>query len=101
MKTMQEILNVILENKGRVRYGITTQYMCDAISVGVDQGLITEEEQDFAYEEINNYIYGNWSLGGLLKHNNLPHDLEAKIALYSNWESRPILVDYPRTKDHE
>lgn len=110
MKSIQEILDLALESTlyiSREEYDLLelplddnhSYYMCDILVTIYSDGLITQEEREFATDEITNYINSDsenseyvYSLERFLEKNSLPSSHEDKIKIYKNWNLRKMSV---------
>ena len=91
VKTTQEILNAAIAS-GHYRKELPAPAMCLSLLKALEDGVITHKEYKQAVIEIQNYIQGFTFLSTALYHNELPHDRPHQVALYQNWDDRPILT---------
>lgn len=68
-------------------------FMCGALSVARHRGLISYMEADQAKTEIQKYLkpINRAYLSSALKDTGLPHDFNARLAIYKDWANRPDL----------
>ena len=107
MKTMQEILDLALDSMlyiSREEYDLLelplgddhSYYMCDILVTIYWDGLITQEERDFATDEIAKYIgenkYNASCMSLFLQKHSLPSSHEDKVKIYKNWDLRPKIA---------
>lgn len=93
-RNVQQVFNKVIKDgyypyiKGR-RTG-----MCLSLERACRNGAITHEDQDKAEAAINGYLREcNFAyLSSALEFSNLPHDVEAALAIYKNWKCRPKLA---------
>jgi hypothetical protein len=104
MRTMQEILNVVIES-GVYRplptndfyipfhmVGYGSYYMCDCVDHCYQiLKLISEDEHTLVIDNIRKYIDYRFSLEGVLYKNNLPSSFESRLVIYKDWDNRPKL----------
>lgn len=106
-RPIQEVFDAVINagvyyptSTGRAECGAyRSEFMCNALnnasgSFGAE--LITDAEYAAAIAEINAYIetYGpvvEHTLGCALRGRGLPHDFEARLAIYKDWANRPSL----------
>lgn len=102
MKTMQEILNLMIDEGfySDTERGGGSSYMCHALRNAELKGLITEKEYTDCTKKIKHYL--DIELGSIsdyltdsLRDVGLPYDKEYITALYRNWENRPIPATRP------
>lgn len=92
MKTVQEVFNKVIE--GEYYHPAAARYMCEALMRARELGIITEQEDAIAHQEINKYLREELksnanSLKQALIENDLPHDCQDLLDIYRNWENRP------------
>ena len=92
MKTTQEILNAAIAS-GHYRKESPATQMCLSLLNAWNAGVITHKEYKQAVIEIQNYIQGFSFLAAALSANWLPHDRASRLALYQNWDDRPLLTN--------
>ena len=102
MRPIQEIFNLVID-EGLYALSFCQEYMCDALAEahgGLDEPLITKQELLAAMDEIETYLrkpYEDFpppffSLEHALAYNELPHNWEARLAIFKDWENRPRLA---------
>lgn len=91
MKTTQEILNAAIAS-GHCRKELPAPAMCLSLLTAWNDGVITHKEYKQAVIEIQDYIRGFSFLTAALHANDLPNDRPHQVALYQNWDDRPILT---------
>lgn len=91
MKTTQEILNAAIAS-GHYRKESPAPEMCLSLWNAWDAGVITYREYKQVVIEIQDYIRGFSFLSAALSANKLPHDRANRLALYQNWDDRPLLT---------
>ena len=98
MRTLQEVFDATIAS-GSYQPEITTNsswYMCGALYLACNRGVITAEEYGNAIIEIHAYILLNstkriHTLCGMLTYMHLPNTFEDRKAIYSDWKNRPGL----------
>lgn len=91
MKTTQEILDAAIAS-GHYRKESPAPGMCLALFNAWEAGVITRKDYKQAVIEIQDYIRGFSFLATALHVNGLPHDRPDQVALYQNWDYRPMLT---------
>lgn len=68
-------------------------FMCGALSVAYYRELISSMEMDQTKSEIQKYLRSanRAYLSSALRRAGLPHDFNAKLAIYKDWANRPNL----------
>lgn len=90
--TPQSVFDKVIDIK---YYTKDTAYcgMCTAMYKAMCDGHITEEENDIAASAIVGYL--DESEGSYLRNRlheaGLPYDTDALMAIYKDWENRPVL----------
>ena len=91
VKTTQEVLNAVISS-GHYRKESPASEMCLSLIKAWEDGVITRKEYKQAVIEIQDYIQGFSFLSTALHTNGLPHDRPNRLALYQNWNDRPMLT---------
>lgn len=63
--------------------------MCPALTEAANCGVITLAESIAAKQEIDKYLCGFGSLGGMLHNKNRDYLFEARLAIYKDWANKP------------
>lgn len=97
MRTTDEVLKVVAESEFYTidrfnRNENASLYMCFALSNAAINGLITNEEQTQAYNEVQEYLGGFAFMRTVLKMNGLPFEGEDRKRLYQKWDDRPTVL---------
>ena len=90
---IQEIFNRVIDH-GYYDTSHTNSAMCNSLHNAWNCDDISEDEYQFAMERIDDYLltgYGVY-LFTALKWAGLPHDIEARTAIYRDWANRPALT---------
>lgn len=90
--TPQSVFNKLIPTY--YRQDTTCWGMCVAVLDAEADGFINHEEAAVALQAIEVYLEeaGYVYLRKALRDSGLPHDEEALMALYQNWENRPTLL---------
>ena len=83
MRSMQEILNVIIDNGF---YGTEVSYMCNSINRAHREGIISENERIMVIDEIDKIVPAA-TLFTYLKGNGINNELVDRVFIYRNWDS--------------
>lgn len=85
-RDIQTIFNMALDGD---YYRCLHEGMCPALRRMYSKGLITPMEYSNTKWSIEDYVGRFLYLKEKLEFNELPHDQEACIAIYRNWDNRP------------
>lgn len=92
MFTPQEVFNKVMEwrlyphTEGVIG---SSDYMCVAIKVAYQSGLISKEPCVQAVEAINEYIKDSDTMFIFLSENEYPTEVKDHVAIYKDWGNRP------------
>lgn len=84
MRTIQEIFDAVIDFGHYAEQGL----MCWALQDAGSHGLISEDEEEFATAEIENYLSGYITLSQAIKCEGLTME---PITILKDWENRPTL----------
>ena len=89
--TPQSVFNKLIPgyyNEGTLRWG-----MCAAVFDAQGDGFIDQKEADVALQAVAAYLEKTryTFLRNALRASSLPHDDADLLAIYQNWENRPLL----------
>ena len=90
---IQEIFNRVID-RGYYDTSHANSAMCNSLASALSWDDISEDEYQFAREQIDNYLLPTdcWFFQPALKQAGLPHDIEARSAIYRDWANRPALT---------
>lgn len=86
---VQDIFNKVIESG---HYSYRVSLMCPALGAARRDKVITQDEYQFAYDEIRKYLGAYGSLGGKLNSMKLNYEFNSRLQIYQNWENRPHMV---------
>lgn len=90
---VQEIFNRVIDQK-YYNTSFTHSAMCNALYNAWDEEVISDNEYQFAREQIDKYLLTTDCayLFTALKQAGLPNTIEARTAIYRDWANRPSLL---------
>lgn len=90
MTNVQKVFNKVIRKEFYTEKPSGSVLMCHALNKAFLSNTISWEDLQECKAEIQEYLGGFGSLGGMLDHKGLPFHFTARLAIYENWSNKPM-----------